>query len=140
MSRACQGATKLVTVNLPSVTSIGTYAFYNCSGLTTVNLPLATSIPSQCFYSCTKLQHADFGKASSIAAQAFNACSVLTELILRKSDAICTLSNTSAISNSPIGKGTGYVYVPDELVDSYKIATNWSTYANQIKPLSELEE
>lgn len=140
MSRACQGATKLVTVNLPSVTSMGTYVFYNCSGLTTVNLPLVTSIPSQCFYSCTKLQHADFGNVSSIAAQAFNACSALTELILRKSDAICTLNNTSAISNSPIGKGTGYVYVPDELVDSYKTATNWSTFANQIKPLSELEE
>lgn len=28
-------------------------------------------------------------------------------------------------------------YVPDASVDAYKAATNWSTYADQIKPLSE---
>ena len=31
-----------------------------------------------------------------------------------------------------------FFYVPDDLVDSYKEATNWSTYADQIKPISEL--
>ena len=34
--------------------------------------------------------------------------------------------------------GTDYIYVPDNLVDGFKIATNWSTYATQIKPISEL--
>ena len=33
-----------------------------------------------------------------------------------------------------------YFYVPDNLVDSYKAATNWSTYANQIRPISELSD
>lgn len=32
------------------------------------------------------------------------------------------------------------VYVPDTLVDEYKSATNWSTVADQIKPLSELPQ
>lgn len=32
------------------------------------------------------------------------------------------------------------VYVPDNLVDEYKSATNWSTVADQIKPLSELPQ
>lgn len=31
-----------------------------------------------------------------------------------------------------------YFYVPDDLVDSYKSATNWSAYADQIKSISEL--
>ena len=43
-----------------------------------------------------------------------------------------------AFNNSSISTRTGYIYVPDNLVDSYKTATNWSTYANQIKPISEL--
>lgn len=139
-SRACQGATKLVTVNLPSVTSMGTYAFYGCSGLTTVHMSLVASIPSQCFYTCTSLKHADFGKVSSIAAQSFNACSALTELILRKTDVLCTLSNVNAINNSPIGKGTGYIYVPAALIEDYKVATNWSTFANQFRAIEDYPE
>lgn len=136
-SRACQGATKLVTVNLPSVTSVGTYAFYNCSGLTTVRLPLLTAIQSQVFYSCTKLKYADCGQAASIAAQAFNAASSLTALILRRTGSICTLSNVNGVSNTPIGKGTGYVYVPAALVETYKAASNWSTFAHQFRALED---
>jgi hypothetical protein len=140
VSRACQGLTKLVTVNLPFVTSMGTYAFYSCTGLTDVNMPLVTSIPSQCFYGCTKLQHADFGAVSSIAAQAFNANTNLKELILRKENSICTLNNTSAISNTAISKGTGYIYVPSTLIDTYKAATNWSTFAAQFRAIEDYPE
>jgi hypothetical protein len=32
------------------------------------------------------------------------------------------------------------IYVKDELVDTYKTADNWSYFANQIKPISELPE
>lgn len=135
--RACQQATKLETVNLPNVTSVGQYAFYNCSGLMTAKMPKATSIPAQCFYSCSKLTYCDVGQASSIAAQAFNACNALVTLIIRRTGSICALSNTTAISNSGISKGTGYVYVPATLVDSYKAATNWSTYAAQIRAIED---
>jgi hypothetical protein len=98
---------------------------------------MLTSIPSQSFYSCTNLKHADCGQASSIAAQAFNACTSFTELILRKSDAICTLSNVNAINNTAIGKGTGYIYVPSVLIETYKTATNWSTYADKIRAIED---
>lgn len=30
-----------------------------------------------------------------------------------------------------------FIYVPDEAVETYKVATNWSVFANYIKPLSE---
>lgn len=136
-TRICQYAYSLVTVNLPSVTSIGTLAFYGCTGLKTINFPLAASVTSQSFYNCTKLKHADFGKASSIAAQAFNGCSALTELILRKSDSICTLSNVNGISNTAIGKGTGYLYVPSALIEDYKVATNWSDFAEQFRAIED---
>lgn len=136
-TRACQGATNLVTVNLPKVTSLGSYAFYGCSKLVTAKLPILSSVSTQAFYSCTKLQHADCGNLGSLTAQTFNACSALTELILRKTGSICTLSNANAISSTPIGKGTGYVYVPAELVDTYKAATNWSTFANQFRAIED---
>ena len=31
------------------------------------------------------------------------------------------------------------IYVPDSLVESYKVATNWVNFNSQIKGLSELE-
>lgn len=38
--------------------------------------------------------------------------------------------------------GTATIYVPDESVDAYKAATNWSTtqIANRIRPLSTYSE
>lgn len=136
-TRACQGATGLQQVNLPNVTSVGTYAFYGCTGLLTVTLPKLTTLSSQPFYSCSKLVHADCGQVKSIPAQAFNACSALTELILRKTDSICTLQNVNGVNSTPIGKGTGYVYVPSALIETYKTATNWSTYANQFRAIED---
>lgn len=136
-TRACQGATKLVTVNLPNVTSLGSYAFYQCSGLVTAKLPKLTSVSTQVFYGCTKLQHADCGQLGNIPAQTFNACSALTELILRKTGSICTLSNVNGVNNSPIGKGTGYVYVPAALIETYKTASNWSTFAAQFRAIED---
>jgi hypothetical protein len=61
-------------------------------------------------------------------------------LIIRNSTTLATLGSTNAFSNTPIASGTGYIYVPDDLVDRYKQATNWSTYASQIKGISELPQ
>ena len=50
---------------------------------------------------------------------------------------MATLSNTNAFSSTPIASGTGYIYVPRALVDSYKAASKWSTYANQFRALED---
>lgn len=139
-TRACQGATKLITANLPNVTSLGSYAFYGCSGLVTSKLPKLTSVSTQTWYSCSKLQHADCGNLGNIPAQTFNACSALTEMILRKTGSICTLSNVNGVNNTPIGKGTGYVYVPAALIDTYKTATNWATFEAQFRAIEDYPE
>lgn len=159
---ACRGLSKLKTVNLPNATSIGTYAFYyctamtsfsapkvttlntyvfyNCDRLTSIHFPLATSIPTQCFYSCGVLKKADFGEAKSIAASALPYCEELVALILRRSDAICTLANKNAFTDTPIENGTGYVYVPATLIETYKTATNWSTFATQFRAIEDYPE
>ena len=150
---ACRGCSALTTVNLPEVTKIGTYGFHSCSNiasfnapkvktlgsyvlygckkLTEVNFPLATSVPSNCFYQATALVKADFGAASSIDTYGFIYCSALRTLILRKTDSICTLANTSnCFSSSGVASGKAYIYVPKALIDTYKTATNWSSYAS----------
>ena len=125
----------LISRTIPCVESdaeeVGDYAFYNCQNLTSVNFPRATSIGQYAFGNCTALTRADFETATHIGGYAFNGCENLT-LILR---------NTSNVASIDVGGGLGdtvTIYVPDELVESYK--TEHSTFAAQIKGLSELAE
>lgn len=74
-----------------------------------------------------------------LPANMFQNDSALNVLII-DSETVQSLSNVNALTGTPIANGTGYVYVNDSLVDTYKTATNWSTYADQIKPISELGE
>lgn len=157
---AFHSCTKLADVSLPNATSLGTSAFNACSGLTSIYIPKVTSITTQTFYGCSaletlnlpsvkttgtqgirnckKLTRVDFGAVTNIGALTLDSCSLLDTLIVRTSS-VCTLGNTSALSGTKIASGTGYIYVPDNLVNSYKEATNWSTYASQIKALSVLD-
>ena len=113
----------------------GDYAFYGCSALTNVSLPNVTSIGSYTFQNCSHLESVNLPNATSIDSYAFNSCSALTTVILRANQ-VATLANTNAFT----GANNAIIYVPDSLVDSYKAATNWSTYTSRIKGISELPE
>ncbi len=132
---------KLKSVNLPKVATIGQHGFNSCTVLERVEFPkLTTLTPGDNFTYCYALKYADLGLATSLPSWCLANDRALLTVILRKTDKICTLAATNALSGTPIAEGTGYVYVPDNLVESYKSATNWSTYATQIKPISELNE
>ena len=130
---ACRNIT---SVSFPAATNIYSYAFQNCSKLTNINFPLVNNIGASAFYYCTGLTTADFSTRVSIATYAFYGCSKLVSFICRASS-VSSLGNKSAFSSTPIASGTGYIYVPAALVDSYKAATNWSNYANQIRALED---
>lgn len=132
--------TALTTINMPKLKTPGTYAFSTCSALTELTLPAVTSISNYCCQSCKKLVKVDLKVASSIGASSFASCSVLTALILRRTAGVTTLSNTSSFNSTPIASGTGYIYVPASLVDSYKSASNWSTYAEQFRAIEDYPE
>lgn len=108
--------------------------------ITTYTNNRVQSIGERAFNGCSELTSVDFSAVTTISDYAFYSCKKLTSVVLRKTDTICTLSATFAFNNTPIKSGTGYIYVPDTLVDQYKAATNWSTYAANIKPLSEYTE
>ena len=128
----------LKTIDCPNVTSVGNRAFSQ-SGITRLEFPKLTSIGGDACTYCYSLTYADLGNVASLPSWTFSSCRELRTLILRKTGTITTLSVTNALSDTAIAKGTGYIYVPDNLVEQYKAAANWSTYASQIKPISELE-
>lgn len=129
------GCTSLKSISLPKATFV--WFGSDLTALTDVNLPLCETIENSCFKNDTALETLDFPCVTSIKINAFENCTSLTSIIFG-AETVATLDNSNAFTNTPIASGTGYIYVPDELVNDYKAAQNWSTYANQIKPISEL--
>jgi len=66
-----------------SVTAIGQYAFYYCSGLTSVNIPNSvTAIGQYAFYGCSGLTSVTIGNSvTSIGDEAFRSCSGLHTIL-----------------------------------------------------------
>jgi hypothetical protein len=136
---AFRDCTKLALASLPSnITSIGDYAFYN-SGLHIVILPKLKVVSSFMFDGSKRLESVDLREATQIKGSAFSYCRDLATLIIR-TNSVCSLAYATAFNDSAIKNGTGYIYVPAALVDSYKTATNWSTYAAQFRAIEDYPE
>lgn len=125
---------KLASVNLPSLVDIGTYAFKGCTGLTEAIIPKCTRLGIESFSGCSALAKVDCA-AEAIQDDALYNTAVNT-LILRGTSAVCTLGS-NPFAYTPIASGTGYIYVPSALVDSYKADSAWSTYAAQIRAIED---
>ena len=99
----------LVSITIPDgVTSIGYSAFAYCYSLSSITMPNGvTSIGDTAFYSC-----------SGAAFYDFTACTTVP-----------TLASTDAFYEIP---DDCQIRVPAALVDAWKAATNWSTYADHI--------
>lgn len=129
----CASLQRVDMPKLKTVASGGT--FESCTSLVKVNCPELELIPPSFLRSCSALKRFDARKAASIATQAFRLSSLET-LILRN-ETVCTLANVNAFQNTPIASGTGYIYVPSALIEDYKVATNWSTYAAQFRAIED---
>ena len=123
------GCNTLTSVSLPEATSIGYYAFQYCKNLTNVELPVAIRIKDFAFKGCTALTNVELPVVTKIGKKAFEGCTVLTTMYIGTEEtSVCSLSDTNAIPSSVTD-----IYVPKALVDSYKTATNWSSFADKIK-------
>lgn len=131
------GCTNLTSVDFPSATETGLYTFQNCTNLTSVNFPLATSINHGAFYNCESLVKADFPHVTSIGNSAFQGASSLRALILRHQYMVQPPSSPTMLKNTPIADGTGYIYVPANLMNSYRGDPSWANHSNQFRALED---
>ena len=87
-SYAFYGCSGLTSVTIPnSVTEIGEWAFYGCSGLTSVTIPNSvTTIGSYAFYGCSGLTTVTIGNSVEyIGDNAFEDCTGLTSVTIPNS-------------------------------------------------------
>ena len=128
----CSGLTG--SLNIPnSVTSIGQYAFYNCSGLTgSLNIPNSlTSIGQDAFYGCNRLTSLTIpNSVTSIGSAAFHSGS---ELVSVKSE----IETPSIIENNVFHRSSSKIiestlYVPKGTKSKYQELTGWVKYFNKV--------
>ena len=89
-------------------------AFENCSSLVSVNIPSARVLNGYAFTKCSALEYLDLQLVTTIGSNCFSKTGLKT-LILRASQ-VARLAGVSALNETPIANGTGYIYVPSSLL------------------------
>ena len=121
------------------VTGVGTRAFTNCTALTKVVLPAVQTVGTYGDYNQnhsfagSALEIIDLASCTKIAMRGVSEVTKLKALVLRNTEQVCKLTHTQGFYST----GSAYIYVPSALVDSYKAATNWSTYAARFRALED---
>ena len=113
----------LQSVNLPKAKTIGDSAFGECYDLANVNIPNAETIGASAFAYDESIEILDLPKVTSIGYGAFLGAVSLRALVLRGEKvvqiAVPMLQATSILSDGGDFLGTGFIYVPRDLVNAY---------------------
>ena len=156
LGTAFSDCSSLTSITIPdSVTSIGNTAFQNCTSLTNVTIPdSVATIENETFYNCTSLASVTIGNGvTTIGQNAFYNCTSLASVTI--GNGITTIGNralrgctalTSVTVNATTPPTLGtyafyntnnsfVIYVPASSVDTYKTASNWSSYKSRIQAI-----
>ena len=128
------GVESLSYVKLPNSLQTMRYLFSGNTAIEEVDLPSTlTALLSSAFSGARSLRNIDVPVGvASLSSSVFSNCYGLDYIVFRRT-APPTLNSSTFAGLSQ----TVIIYVPDESVEAYKAATNWSVYAEQIHPLSE---
>lgn len=148
----------LTSITIPNtVRVIKQCAFMNCNRLVSISIPSTVdTIQGSCFENCQALSSFSFSdniieigaraffgtgllsvnipsSVTSIKGQAFTACRSLNYVVVNATTPP-TLANANAFTNT----NDCPIYVPAESVDTYKAASNWSSLASRIYPITQV--
>ena len=122
----------LVNVDITSLIQIPNQCFKSCTSLQSIIAPSAETLNTSVFSGCSSLTVAIFPKLAgnyALGGTAFSYCSNLSILVLG-STTLVPMHYTSTFNYSSLASGGSgcTIYVPSNLISSYKVATNWKTY------------
>ena len=122
----------LASITIPNgVTNIVDSAFGNCRSLASITIPNGiTSIGDSAFNNCYSLASITMPNGiTSVGDSAFKNCRGVAFYDFTACTTVPTLASTTAFTGIP---ADCQIRVPAALVDAWKAATNWSTYASHI--------
>ena len=137
------GCKRLESIDVPNIIQFGTYSFTYCSALKIVVAPKIEVVNTSAFQD-SGLERLDCLPYRENEPIVFNsACfrrSNLETLIIRHATQVAKCGSSTVFGSTPIEDGTGYIYVPQTLIEDYKVATNWATYASQFRAIEDYPE
>lgn len=74
---ACESCANLVSVELNSVETLGSYVFQNCTSLRSVTMPNVKRLGGASFKNCSSLTNFDFSNIEELSVSEFSGCAML---------------------------------------------------------------
>lgn len=126
----------LVSISFPKAAYLAGNAFYYCDSLSDVYLPVCESVYNLAFAYCSALSTLSLPMCTDLYSQPFDRCYGLKSLYLL-GESVVSLRSSNAFRSTPMIASSylgefGSIFVPAQLVDVYKSATNWSLYSDRI--------
>lgn len=126
----------LTTLKDGALSKSGITKILDLGNITAINPGIDLNENNAWFSSCKNLTFVKLKETiTSIGNNAFNRCENLATVIC-----YATTPPTLATSSFDYTNSVFKIYVPDDSVEAYKVATNWVNYASRIHPLSEYTE
>ena len=122
----------LASITIPNgITSVGDSAFHNCRSLASITIPNGiTSVGDSIFNNCYSLASITIPNGiTSVGDSAFKNCRGVVFYDFTACTTVPTLASTTAFTGIP---ADCKIRVPAALVNAWKAATNWATYADHI--------
>lgn len=126
---------KLKKVNFPSLTYLNTYFLAYCDSIEEIYLPKVTYTNERALHQNINLKKVIFDNIRSFGAGALSRCSSLEQIIIRTDYDNISYRNENNDNGSFPTDFKGKFFFLSHLVDTYKSNTDWSRYADQIRPI-----
>ena len=115
----------LTSVSMPSVTTIGDFAFNSCFVLTSVDMTSATTIGNEAFRGCYALTSVNIpGSVTAIGDYAFGSCTSLSEVYCHWQEPLECNPHFDTVTTN------GTLYVPTGTTATYRSVYPWSEFTN----------
>ena len=135
-SSAFDYCSALSFVNLPKCKSVYNHGLADCQGLISINLPLCINLESYALAFCRNLSYVSLPLCQYIGSNVFNADRNLFTIYLNSVTSVTNMPYSNTFSNCP---NLTSVYVPASLVDTFKVASNWSSISDKIVAYTEAQ-
>lgn len=139
MDYAFYNCFSLTSIDIPNIVAIRSCSFQNCTSLTEVSLPNVVRMLGNTFRGCDSLSRAELGSILDVSG-AFSFRDTALDTLILRGNGVSQLTSTNIFQSTPIEDGTGYIYVPQALIEQYKVATNWVPFAPQFRAIEDYPE